>query len=172
MKKYPFLLALVGVALAFQTAQAQSQAEKEKATFINNSRLLEKKPFDQNAGDARTWGFKWVADTDQVIVGLCGSIMMLIPEKKNKFKAELLMQQTFGMAVFKLENPDKTSDEKSAQLAGFESMLRAYEVMVAQNEKAKNAEMDALLAKQKSGELEGVLDAAFDAGHCGSKSGN
>jgi hypothetical protein len=82
------------------------------------------------------------------------------------------MQQTFGMAVFKLENPDKKNDEKAAQLAGFESMLRTYEVMVAQDEKAKNPEMDALLAKQKSGELKAVLDAAFDAGHCGSKVSN
>jgi hypothetical protein len=172
MKKHFYLLAVLSVAFAFQTASAQSQAEKEKAAFIANAHVLEKKPFDPNARDVRAWGFKWVADTDQVTVGLCGTIMMLIPEKKNKYKAELLMQQTFGMAAFKLENPDKKNDEKAAQLAGFESMLRTYEVMVAQDEKAKNSDMDALLAKQKSGELKAVLDAAFDAGHCEVKGSN
>jgi hypothetical protein len=51
--------------------------------FISNARLLEKNPFDPNARDARAAGFKWVADTDQVSVGICGGTMILIPEKKE-----------------------------------------------------------------------------------------
>src|SRR5262245_52310671 len=107
MKKPTIFLALALFIFGFtaQNLVAQSQKEKERDSFISNAKLLERKPFDPNAADARTWGFKWVVDTDQVSVGLCGTIMKLIPEKKNKFKAELLMQQTFGMAVFKLENP-------------------------------------------------------------------
>jgi hypothetical protein len=66
--------------LAAQTVIAQSKAEKDRASFISNSKLLEKKPFDPNAGALRNWGFKWVADTDQVTVGLCGSTLQLIPE--------------------------------------------------------------------------------------------
>lgn len=166
------LLAVFCYLFLANNAFAQSQPEKDRASFINNTRLLEKKPFDPNAPAARQWGFKWLADTDQVTVGICGGTMKLIPEKKNKFKAELLLQQTFGMGVFKLENPDKKDDDKAAQLAGFESMLRAYEVMVQENEKAKSAELDALLAKQKSGELKTAVDAAFDAGKCGSKNSN
>ena len=147
MKKYSWILLVLALVCLVQTVSAQTQADKDRASFISNTRLLEKKPFDPNAAVARTWGFKWVAETDQVSVGVCGGPMKLIPEKKNKFKSELLLQQMFGMAVFKLENPDKKNDEKAAQLAGFESMLRAYEVMVVENEKAKNAEMDALLAE-------------------------
>ncbi|HMT07419.1 MAG TPA: hypothetical protein PKA82_05395 [Pyrinomonadaceae bacterium] len=93
--------------------------------------------------------------------------MKLNPEKKNKFKGELLMQMTFGMAVFKLENPDKKDDEKAATLAGVESMLRTYAVMLSENEKAKNTELDNLVAKEKSGELKALVDATFDAGKCG-----
>jgi hypothetical protein len=70
------------------------------------------------------------------------------------------MQFTFGVAVFKLENPDKKNDEGAAQLAGIESMLRTYEAMVKENEKAKNAELDALLIKRTSNELKAVVDAA------------
>lgn len=160
MKKLSIIFALLIVALAAQIAFAQSQKEKERTSFIGNTRLLEKKPFDPQAEAARKWGFKYVADTDEVSVVLCSDILKLIPEKKNKFKGELLMQFTFGTAVFKLENPDKKNDEKAAQLAGVESMLRAYEVMAAENEKAKNTEMDALVAKRNNGELKALVDAA------------
>lgn len=165
MKKLSIVFALLIVALTVQAAFAQSPTDKDRASFINNARLLEKKPFDPNADAARKWGFKWVADTDQVSVVLCSETMKLIPDKKNKFKAELLMQHMFGMAVFKLENPDKKTDEHAAQLAGLESMLRAYEAMVAENEKAKNAELDALLAKRGNGELAALVEAA----NCGKK---
>ena len=161
-------LFFLGIALLLTTisVSAQSKAEKERSTFISNSKRLEKNPFDPNAEAARAAGFKWVTDTDQVTVGMCGAVMLLIPQKKNKFKSELLMQFTLGMAVFKLENADRKEDEKAAQLAGVESMLRTYEVMVTENEKARNTELDALVAKQKSGGLKAVVDAAFDSGKC------
>lgn len=165
MKKLSIIFTLLIVALTAQLAAGQSQKEKDRASFISNARLLEKNPLDPNAGAARSWGFKWVADTDEVSVVICSGTMKLLPEKKNKYKGELLMQMTFGMAVFKLENPDQKSDENAAQLAGLESMLRAYEAMAAKDEKAKNAGLDALVAKQKNGELKALVEAA----DCGKK---
>jgi hypothetical protein len=160
MKKLSIIIALVIVGLTAQSAFAQSQKEKDRKAFIVNARLLEKKPFDPNADTARKWGFQWVAETDDVSVVMCAGTMKLIPEKKNKFKGELLMQFTFGMAVFKLENPDQKTDENAAQLAGLESMLRTYEAMLAENEKAKNADLDALLVKRGNGELKALVEAA------------
>lgn len=160
MKKISILFAILFVAVTAQITFAQSQKEKDQAAFIRNAKLLEKKPFDPNAETVRKWGFKWIADTDEVTVTICSDSMKLIPEKKNKFKGELLMQYTFGMAVFKLENPDKKNDENAAQLAGIESMLRTYETMIAENEKAKNAELDALVSKSKNNELKALVDAA------------
>lgn len=160
MKKLSILLALMLIGFSAQIAFAQTQKEKERADFIRNAKLLEKKPFDPNAQAAREWAFKWIADTDQVSVVLCSDTMKLIPEKKNKFKAELLMQFTFGMAVFKLENPDRKTDEKAAQLAGLESMLCTYETMIGENENAKNADLDALVAKRNNGELKALVEAA------------
>lgn len=160
MKKTAVLFALLIVALTAQITFAQSKKEKDRAAFISNTRLLEKKPFDSNAPAAREWGFKWLVETDEVTVTLCSETMKLIPEKKNKFKSELLLQLNFGVAVFKLENPDKKTDEAAATLAGLESVLRTYEAMIAENEKAKNAELDALLVKRGNGELKAVADAA------------
>lgn len=160
MKKILAVFALLIVGLCSQNLFAQSQKDKDRASFISNSRLLEQKPFDKNAEAARQWGFKYVADTDEVSVVLCSDTMKLIPEKKNKFKGELLMQFTFGMAVFKLENPEQKNDEKAAQVAGLESMLKTYSVMVAENEKAKSPGMDELLAKRDKGELKQIVEAA------------
>ena len=159
MKKLSIIFALLIVALTTQIAFAQSKKEKDRTSFINNTRLLEQKPFDPNASAARTWGFRWVVETDEVSVAMCSDTMKLIPEKKNKYKAELLMQLTFGMAVFKLENPDKKSDENAAQLAGLESVLKTYEVMVAEKSDAKNAELDALLVKRDNGELKTLVES-------------
>src|SRR5215213_8566609 len=167
MKKLSIILAILIVVLTAQITFAQSQKEKARANFINNAKLLEKKPFDPQADAVRKQGFLYVSETDEVSVVLCSETMKLIPEKKNKFKGELLMQFTFGMAVFKLENPDKKTDEDAAQLAGLESMLRAYQAMIAENEKAKNAELDALLVKRGNGELKTLVEAAA----CGKKDG-
>jgi hypothetical protein len=160
MNKLTIILTVLFIGLTMQNIFAQTQKEKERATFISNAKLLEKKPFDPNAQVARESGFKWVADTDEVSVTLCSDIMKLIPEKKNKFKGELLMQFTFGVAVFKLENPDKKNDENAANLAGIESMLRTYQVMLKENEKAKNVDLDSLVVKQNNNELKAVVDAA------------
>lgn len=160
MKKFSLIFALLIVALTAQVSLAQSQKEKDKNSFISNAKLLEQKPFDPNAKAAREWGFKWLIETDEVSVSLCSETMKLIPEKKNKFKSELFMQFNFGMAVFKLENPDKKDDEIAANVAGLESALRTYEAMTAANEKAKSAGMDELIAKRDKGELKTLVESA------------
>lgn len=165
MNKLIVILTLLILGLSVQITFAQSKKEKDRTAFISNTRLLEKKPFDPNAESARSWGVKYVADTDEVSVGLCSDTMKLIPEKKNKFKAELLMQFTFGMAVFKLENPTQKDDETEAQLAGFESMLKTYKVMVAENSKSQSPGMDELITKQVNGELKTLIASA----NCGKK---
>ena len=160
MRKLTIILAILFVGLAANITFAQSKKEKDRNSFINNAKLLEKKPFDPNANAAREWGFKWLVETDDVSVSLCSETMKLIPEKKNKFNSELLMQFTFGTAVFKLENPDKKDDETAATVAGLESALKAYEAMLAENEKAKSAGMDDLVAKRDKGELNTLVEAA------------
>ncbi len=160
MKRITILAISLMVCLSAHISFGQSKKETDRNSFISNARLLEKKPFDPAAAGAREWGFRWLVETDEVSVSLCSDTMKLIPEKKNKFKSELLMQFSFGMAVFKLENPDKRSDENAANLAGIESVLKTYEAMVAANDKAKNAELDSLIAKRDSGDLKAVVDAA------------
>ncbi len=166
MKYLSLFVVCLGLLFSVQSSFGQTQEQKDRESFLVNAKLLEQQPFNKNAGAAREWGFKWLVETDQVSVTLCSETMKMIPDKKNKFKSELLMQFTFGQAVFKLENPDQKNDEKAAQLAGIESMLRTYEKMLTENDKARNADLDGLVAKRNSGELKSIVDSK----KCDSKS--
>jgi hypothetical protein len=157
MKKTTLIFALFLFAgLTAQTAAAQDIPDSEN--FLRITRFLEANPFEDRAKQAREWAFLYLVETKDVSVTLCSGTMKLIPEKKNKYKSELLMQFNLGMGAFKLENPDQKDDEIAAQVAGLESMLKAYEAMVVAKPKAKNDEMDTLLAKRDSGELKAMVE--------------
>lgn len=126
---------------------------------------MEVKPFDKEAKDARAWAVRYVIETDEVSVLLCGGeAMKPLLDKKNKFSSELIAQYTIAMAAFKLENPNN-KNENDAQLAGVESALRAYEQMVKEKPKNRFPAMDDLLAKRDSGELKRMIENE----NCGSK---
>lgn len=159
MKKITLFFLFVVFVLGLQTSFGQSTPDKDRAAFIGNTKLLEKKPFDSNAPAAREWNFKWLTDTKDVTINVCKGTIDLIPKKKNKFQSELFLQFTFGMGVYSLQNPDKKDDEVAATVAGLESALRTYEVMVAENKKAQNDAMDALVAKRAANELTTYVQA-------------
>ncbi len=147
-----FIVLFIG--LLAQTAIAQSDKTLDKATFIKAARLLEQDPFIEDAKKYREVMTFYLIETKDVSLVLCTSdATKAVFDKKYKFSNELFGQNIYGMAVFKLENPDKATDEKAAQLAGVESLLRAYEAMVKQNPKAKYTAADELLAKRTDGTL-------------------
>lgn len=166
MKKLNIIIALLIAGLSAQLAFAQDQNQKDKETLIKAARFLEEKPFDKDAKDIRGWAVRYIIETDQVSVLICaGELMEPVLNKKNKNSTELIGQYTIGMAAFKLANPDKKSDENAAQLAGIESMLKAYDAMIAEKPKTKFDGMDALIGKRDKGELKAIIDAA----NCGKK---
>ena len=149
MKKLTIILALLTVALSAQISYAQS----EKEMLVKTVRALEEKPFDKETIKMRERSLLWVIETDQVSVTACSGVMSAFLDKKNKFGSELTVAYTLGMAAFKLENPDKKTDENAAQLAGLESALKSYEAMLKEKPKGKFAAVDMLLAKRADGTL-------------------
>ncbi|HLM02852.1 MAG TPA: hypothetical protein VK400_17505 [Pyrinomonadaceae bacterium] len=121
--------------------------------LIQAARFLEEKPFDKQAKDVRAWAVKYASDTEEVTVIVCGGTASPLLDKKNKFGSELIGQYLIAMTAFKLENPAKIKDENAAQLAGLESVLKTYETMLKENQKAKSAKIDELLAKRNDGTL-------------------
>lgn len=166
MKKLTIIFTLFLAALFVQNTFAQKEKTIDKADFIKATHLLEQDPFIKDAKKIREAMLFYVIQTKDVSVIICGGdLTKAALDKKNKFSSELLGQYTFGMATFKLENPDKATDENAAQLAGLESMLRVYEAIVKANPKAKFAGVDDLIAKRDNGTL---AKAVADA-DCGKK---
>src|SRR3712207_4169705 len=127
MKKFTIILTLLFIALGAQIGFGQN-TPSDKETLVKAARFLEQKPFDKDAKKIREWAMLYVIQTKDVSVILCTDATKTMLDKKNKNSSELLGQYTIGMAAFKLENPDKKTDENAAQLAGFESALKAYEI--------------------------------------------
>jgi hypothetical protein len=166
MKKLTIVFALLCVGLFTQAVSAQNKSGIDKQTFIKAVKILEQDPFIKDGKKYREALTFYLIETKDVTVTLCtDSLTEPLFDKKYKFSNELFGQNMFGMAVFKLENPDKANDEAAARLAGVESMLRTYEVMVKQNAKAKLPAADELIALRDKGELKAKVDAA----NCGKK---
>ena len=154
MKKLTIILTLVIIGICGQIAFAQNKSGLDKNTFIKAAKILEQDPFIKDGKKYREAMTFYLIDTKDVSVVLCtNDATKSLFDKKYKFSNELFAQNMFGMAVFKLENPDKKDDEKAAQLAGVESLLRAYEAMVKQNPKAQFTAADALITKRTDGTL-------------------
>ena len=168
MKKLTIIFALLFVGLTAQIASAQTDKEKNTALLVKITSFLEEKPFDEKAKSYRENAFRYLVETKDVFVSVCTDIAKDALKKKNKFGGELLIQQSLGMAVFKLTNPDQAENENAAQLAGLQSMLKSYEAMIAENPKAKFAAMDDLIAKRDNNELKSLIEAS-DCGKKGKK---
>ncbi len=157
MKKITILPALCLVFLTAQFIFAQN-SPGDKETLIKASQILEAQPIQDRAKDFRSWAMRYVIETDDVSVTICSQILSAVMDKKNKSSSELLAQYTIAMAAFKLSNPDKAKDDNLAQLAGMESMLRAYENILKEKPKNKFQALDDLLAKRDKGELKKFVE--------------
>lgn len=149
MKKLMIIVALIIVAFSAQISFAQS----EKELVIKTARALEEKPFDKETIKMRGQALKYVIETNDVSIIVCGGVIAPFLDKKNKFGNELDVSYTIGMAAFKLENPAKASDENAAQLAGIESALKTYEAILKEKPKGKFDAVDALIAKRNDNTL-------------------
>lgn len=159
MKKIAIVLALFLTGLSAQTAFAQNKTD-DKETLIKAAQILESQPLQDKAKDYRGWAMRYIIETEDVSVTVCSEMLSSTMDKKNKYGSELLAQYTMGMAAFKLSNPDKAKDDNSAQLAGVESMLKAYENILKEKPKAKFQALDELIAKRDKGELKKFVEDA------------
>ncbi len=164
MKKLTTFLFLGGALLLFsQALAAQSFGSGE---LIRAAKMLEQDPFGKDAAAIRGLAVRYVIETNDVSVVVCGGeITNPFLEKKNKNSTELIGQYTIALAAFKLQNPDKKNDENAAQLSALESTLRTYEAMIGVKPKTRFPLMDEYIVKRDKSELKALVDAA----DCGKK---
>ncbi len=155
MKRPLMLMLAVAIVAATMSAgmarSVQDDKKSEPELLIKTSKFLEERPFDKDAKKARGWAITWIIETDKVSVMVCSLILGV--EEIYKYSSELISQYTIGMAAFKLANPERAKDEDAAQLAGIESSIKAYEAIVKDKPKHRNAFMDDLITKRTNGTL-------------------
>ena len=139
--------------------QSSLAQNSDKDTLIKAAQVLEADPFNSKADDFRKWAMTYIIKTDDVSILVCTSAITPLIEKKYKYANEMLAQYSIGMAAFKLTNPGN-KDDSSAQVAGIESAIKAYQSMVKAKPKAQYPAIDDLIAKRDKGELRTFVEGA------------
>jgi hypothetical protein len=164
MKVQPLIFVIAIAAVCFCQSTYAQDSNPDHQKLIKASHFLEENPLDKSAKAIRSWAFVWSADTKDVTVIICG-VGGPFMDKKVKFGNELMSQYAIAMTAFKLEHPEKANDENAAQLAGVESALKVYEILLKDNPKGKADAVDALIVKRDKGELAAYVANA----DCGKK---
>jgi hypothetical protein len=143
---------LVCLSLAnFPAHAAGNQAEKDADKAVRYTEALESNPLRSDAPEMRKWLMQWLAQTTDFEVTVC-DILGPIPGTKVPNGPNLLLQQMFGNVAFQIKNPSR-SDTVSVQVAGVESLLKSYSVILAKDPGARIPHLDNLLSRQRSGSL-------------------
>jgi hypothetical protein len=147
--------------LLLLTASSAGFGQTEKENVIAATRALESGPLDKEGSKSTERALKWLIETDEVSLIVCGGTFGLFSDKKNKQGSSMTLGYTIGMGAHKIQNP--TADENAVQLAGLETALKVYEIGVKEKPKTKFEAVDALLVKRSNGELAGIV-SGFDCG--------
>lgn len=162
------LAATAATAGAPQTAAATA-AETDQAKFVRLTRQLEREPLQDTSRAARAWLVEWADSSPDIEVLLCDILPPLTqPEVPNR--TVLLGQLIFGNAAFQIAHPERKHERLATQTAGVRSVIATYAMILVTQPDARIPEFDALLAKERAGELEQAL-APRIAAKCSGKDG-
>ena len=132
-------------------------AESDAHRAVRYTAFLEKSPLSPKAPEMRRWLLDWLTATPDYTINVCDGLF----GKKSVVKGvphgpELLVQQMYGNAAFQITHPGN-HDEVEFQMAGMESLLRTYKVIIHGHPEWHIKYYDTLLKKQSKGELKSYL---------------
>lgn len=148
--------------LACGAAGNATAGETDAATFVRLTRALEADPMQDTTKEIRSWMMDWATETKDVSVKVC-LIMDMIPAKEESYSAILMLQSMFGNAAYQIEHPGKKSDQLAQQVAGVESMLKAYTSLLRANPEKHFDGLDMLVKRQDAGQLASYLAPQVEA---------
>ena len=155
------LLALLACAApAFAQSNAPSSPE-DRQRVVSIAHSLERAPLDPGLQEDRSWAIKWLMDAPDVTINICPDAIPGMSGKDYAHNGEILVQYMVAMGAFIIENPGKSNDTDAQQLAGVESALNAYRVMLTAQPNYKSPGLEKLLGLQSKGELPGFVHKAF-----------
>ena len=165
MRIAPLLLFLAtGAASAQEGPVSHDEATQVVVRF---TRALEVDPLSETAPRVRRNLIEWLQDTKGYTVVVC-DILGPIPAEKPPHSAELLAQQMFGNVAYQIEHPSE-KDRDRLQVAGVESVLKAYSSILAEDAQARIPYLDGLLAERKKGTLARHMGPIIAKGCAGEK---
>ncbi len=142
------LLTLAGGSPALS---AESPASLTLDNVVRYTRELESHPLGADAPELRRQLLTWVEQTPDYAVVVC-DILGPIPSGRPKYGNELLVQQVFGNVSYQIQHPD-VKDIIRLQIAGVESVLKAYQAILDKDGSARISYLDGLLDHQNRGDL-------------------
>ena len=141
-------------------------AQSQKELVTKAAQGLETAPLAAETIKMRDKALAWLNETDEVSAKSCSGVFAMFgASNKNMHAVDMTASYTIGIAAFKLEHPDKASDENASQLAGLELALKTYEALVKVRPKTKYESAEVLLLARR----DGVLASLVDSENCGKK---
>lgn len=163
-------IASIGLLLAAGAVSAQDAPPRpgEAEQFVVRfTRALEVDPLGESSSRVRGTLIEWLQNTKDYTVVVC-DILGPIPGEKPPHSAELLVQQMFGNVAYQIEHPSE-KDRNRLQVAGVESVLKAYSAILSEDTQARIPYLDGLLAERKKGTLAQHMGPIIAKGCAGEK---
>lgn len=159
-----FALALAAPGRAAAERGPSTSAERTRA--VETTRRLERDPLGPAATKDRRWLIQWIIDIPDIEVRGCSGPLDVLKQDDGKRHGKLLYAQSmFGMAAFLIEHPSERGDWVQVQLAGVESVLRAYRSLLGNDPEARWKELDLLAEARRQGKLREVIEQTMEG--CG-----
>ena len=143
---------LLSVGCAGAAVAAETAGASDAANFVSLTRALEADPMRDTTKEIRSWLMEWLTESPAISVKVC-VVMDFLQGSSESDGALLMTQSLFGNAAFQIEHPGNQSDQLALQLAGIESMLKAYSSLRRTDPDKHYKQMDTLMSLRKSDKL-------------------
>lgn len=134
-------------------AEPEGNGDAQKA--VTYAGALETDPLASDAKEKRQWLMHWLTSTKDYDVTVCEIFGPTLRED-IPYSPELMAQQMFGNVAYQISNPG-VHDEVAKQVAGMQSLLKAYAAILARDAKAHIPYYDSLLDMRAKGSLNEYL---------------
>lgn len=159
IKSLALLLSIACLGTAAQAAEPAT--ESTSAKVVRLTRALERDPLGDTDKSMRAWVLDWLMRTPDHTIVICDVVNPLLKDDRAPNAGIYVLQQMFGNGAYQIEHPDD-KDPGAPQLAGVESMLRAYSVVLTKQPQSRIAYLDTLLEQQTAGRLKQYMAPIID----------
>jgi hypothetical protein len=156
------ILLLFCLGSAAQDKRAPSTPEERKR-FVSVTREVIRSPLDSSKNADVKWALQWLSEVPDIIVDPCPIPLENLTASGNPYSPRIFGIYVLAMGVHAIEHPGKVSDPAQQFLAGVEGALKAYEVILRADSDAASDDLDDLLARQRAGTLQGLMQQASQA---------